>query len=66
MPGRDRRGPLGQGPGTGRGMGGCREPAGSNQPAQSAAYSPPAPRGWRVWGAAIRRFFRRGGGGRFN
>jgi hypothetical protein len=66
MPGRDRSGPLGQGPGTGRGMGGCRKPAGMNQLARDATYSPPAPRGWQVWGAIFGRIFRRGGGNRIN
>ena len=61
MPGRNRTGPSGQGPGTGRGLGGCSvgEQAMTGNYVRGFVYG--AGRGGRPWGGGRGRCF---GGGR--
>jgi hypothetical protein len=58
MPGRDRTGPLGQGPGTGWGLGGC---VAGKHSKMAGYFGYGAGRGGRPWGGGRGRCF---GGGR--
>jgi hypothetical protein len=59
MPARDGKGPIGQGPKTGRGMGKCKSPGESV--AQSQISEGNQPNGWggRLWNATAGRLFGR-------
>ncbi len=63
MPGFDRRGPMGQGPGTGWGRGPCVTGRSAQEYAGGAGYG--VGRGGRPWGGGLGRCFggRRGGRG---
>ena len=61
MPGRNRTGPSGQGPGTGRGLGGCTVGGHAKTGDYAGHFVYGAGRGGRPWGGGRGRCF---GGGR--
>jgi len=61
MPGRNRTGPSGQGPGTGWGLGGCSEGEHAMTGSNVRCFGRGAGRGGRPWGGGKGRCF---GGGR--
>ncbi len=53
MPGRDGRGPLGQGSRTGRGLGNCTTPGAAEEQSQFPNSPKPATWGGRLWDATV-------------